>query len=1253
MNYKKVLAGLLAAAIVSSNALNCNLLADVSAAETDTDVVISDEQEEADDDGVIYGDFNGDESVDDTDAVIFLKNLAYGMEYAEQYDLNSDGQVNPCDYAVLRNHLCGNVEFIPCEPADTGWAEQYAGQAMQFSAQDAETFPGDTYAQLSFVPAAEYAMSDVFCFTVKTDQESAMKIDSVFVSGSSCTAAYYALSDTEWFVIVMNLDDPEEWDIELMDITVSVTSTDVTGAAVNGTVSISDAGIGSIYGETDGGFPISTANVTFPAYDAGNDGPTELPDDSGEPDPLFADLNGDGKLEFDDRDVLLEYLAYNRPYRADYDMNSDKELDAADYALLIQHIMGEIYYLPISAADENWQLNYADYACTFGADLCTALPTWNYATSYLYPTNGQAMGDVAAFRVSIPEGTGLCLEEVYADGENCAASVYPLSNTEMYVIVFNPGNNAETEISLDKLHVTVSRGADIYTAANGTVRISDAYIGSLYGETAEITEASASYLFPSADEGTPYFGDLTNDGDVWDDDLESMLFEIGFSDMTDFSAQYDFNYNGKVDAADYALLANYVHGNVPYLPYKVENRVWEQAYANYDNALTGTDCTGEADNINALVEFKPLNGESMPVCDLLTFDVSVSEGSGFTIDDIFVDGLGLQVETIMTPENTMRVMIYIPEVPCGGNDIYTPEYYGILNGIEVQLSRTMGIFTAAEGDVLITNASISTISGQSVQLADAFAHVTFAASDSERQFGDLNQDGMVMLNDGDLLIDHIARGEVYDETYDMNADGAVDVTDYALLYNHFFGDVETLPSNGADADWAANYADFQCTYNADTCNAHETVRHAAAYFFPDTNGAMGDIMAFRASVPEDSNLFLDDVYVQGEDCSAIVYPVSDKELFVIVHNTDNAASCDMMIDRLCVIVGRSDGIDTAASGTLMITEAYIGSIYGETAAINDSRTEISFAAADEESAEFGDLNCDGTIDRHDAYTLSAYLADQNTEYDFQYDMNYDGAVNASDFAMLANYVGGTIPYLPYSWTDDTWDTMPVGSLMAVDMVADQEDVSAVLTFAPVESEVMHIGDVMSFDVEVTGESGLILHSVTAAGKNIAMDHNRISDNKWNVIIYNPEAWFNPNEMFIGDVYAALETLSVTVCSYENIAADAECEVKITNATIGNLFGQTHAVADVSGYVGFGQGTDSAVLGDVNGDASADAMDAACILTAAAAVGSGNASGLTAEQEANADVNASGAFDAADAAIILQYAAAVGSGYEGTLSDYLG
>ena len=77
-----------------------------------------------------------------------------------------------------------------------------------------------------------------------------------------------------------------------------------------------------------------------------------------------------------------------------------------------------------------------------------------------------------------------------------------------------------------------------------------------------------------------------------------------------------------------------------------------------------------------------------------------------------------------------------------------------------------------------------------------------------------------------------------------------------------------------------------------------------------------------------------------------------------------------------------------------------------------------------------------------------------------------------------------------------------------------------------------------------------------------------------------------------------------------------------------------------------------MLGDVNEDRKVDASDAARILAAAAAVGTGSASGLTAQQEANADVNASGSFDAADAALILQYAAAVGSGYEGTLADYL-
>ncbi len=81
-------------------------------------------------------------------------------------------------------------------------------------------------------------------------------------------------------------------------------------------------------------------------------------------------------------------------------------------------------------------------------------------------------------------------------------------------------------------------------------------------------------------------------------------------------------------------------------------------------------------------------------------------------------------------------------------------------------------------------------------------------------------------------------------------------------------------------------------------------------------------------------------------------------------------------------------------------------------------------------------------------------------------------------------------------------------------------------------------------------------------------------------------------------------------------------------------------------------TTTQTLGDVNLDGKTNAPDAAAILVAAAAVGSGEKSGLTQEQEANADVNGNGGFDAQDAALVLRYAAAVGSGYIGTLEEYL-
>ncbi len=76
------------------------------------------------------------------------------------------------------------------------------------------------------------------------------------------------------------------------------------------------------------------------------------------------------------------------------------------------------------------------------------------------------------------------------------------------------------------------------------------------------------------------------------------------------------------------------------------------------------------------------------------------------------------------------------------------------------------------------------------------------------------------------------------------------------------------------------------------------------------------------------------------------------------------------------------------------------------------------------------------------------------------------------------------------------------------------------------------------------------------------------------------------------------------------------------------------------------------LGDLNGDRLADARDAAMILAAAAAVGVGMESGLTAAQEAAADANGDGVFNAEDAAYILQYGAEVGSGNtESSFADW--
>lgn len=76
------------------------------------------------------------------------------------------------------------------------------------------------------------------------------------------------------------------------------------------------------------------------------------------------------------------------------------------------------------------------------------------------------------------------------------------------------------------------------------------------------------------------------------------------------------------------------------------------------------------------------------------------------------------------------------------------------------------------------------------------------------------------------------------------------------------------------------------------------------------------------------------------------------------------------------------------------------------------------------------------------------------------------------------------------------------------------------------------------------------------------------------------------------------------------------------------------------------------VADLDNDKKINASDAAILLTAAAAAGTGAETGLTDAQIAAADLNADGAFDAKDAAIILQYAAYTGTGGTDSIQDFL-
>ena len=76
------------------------------------------------------------------------------------------------------------------------------------------------------------------------------------------------------------------------------------------------------------------------------------------------------------------------------------------------------------------------------------------------------------------------------------------------------------------------------------------------------------------------------------------------------------------------------------------------------------------------------------------------------------------------------------------------------------------------------------------------------------------------------------------------------------------------------------------------------------------------------------------------------------------------------------------------------------------------------------------------------------------------------------------------------------------------------------------------------------------------------------------------------------------------------------------------------------------------LGDVNGDGTVNASDAAQILIAAAAIGAGQDPSLTEAQKNAADVNHDSTINASDAAVVLIYAAAIGAGQDVKIEDFV-
>lgn len=660
---------------------------------------------------------------------------------------------------------------------------------------------------------------------------------------------------------------------------------------------------------------------------------------------VFGDLNGDGYVMINDADYLLEHMALNREYREDYDMNCDGVISAGDYGMMVSYINESIFYLPMDAADEEWLTNYADYDCTFTADACQAYNTWEYATTYFYPSAIRwAMGDVMAFRVVLDEASDMSIMDVYADGLSSLTATYPVSDREIFVLVYHMKDHNETDLEVEQLNVTVARGTDIYTASSAEVQITEAYISNIYGQTADIQTSSSTITFHASGEEELPFGDLNYDGIVDESDAYSIL-PVMADPETSYDFNCDMNQDGLVNASDFAMLLQYGRGNIPYLPYRFNDEYWTMNYESFENNLLTEDLTTDPLDTTGIVNFVPENYGSLAVSDLLVFDLEVSSEAGLTFEDIMVSGDNFETATCHLSDNKVKVIIYNPSVSFDPNQIYSSDNYSIINSLEVLVNRNDEVYTAAEGEVSISNVSVCNIFGQSIELADAAAKLTFPSAEGYvPEIGDLYVDGGVGYDDAEVLLAYIAsEGEAggYEEKYDMNGDDKVNAADYAALVHYIEGSISELPAENGETGWAENYAGFDGTAEMPDHTADEMVDTAymnVSLQLPEN--AAADVFAFYVK-SNGGTLVLDGAHAAGDGCSADVYAVSDTESYVVVTNNSGLGTLTGSIDLEIYAVNTGSYADPA-EGIVEITGAYLGNAYGETIPVEDVSAKAVF-----------------------------------------------------------------------------------------------------------------------------------------------------------------------------------------------------------------------------------------------------------------------------------------------------------------------